>query len=75
MLWFPFVLPGSSMIKTTMQELQQVMKMVGLGCTEEQKKFSLQAHPKQRDQQGHGLHMLFCSPLLLPFPLVLRTVW
>lgn len=73
-LWFPFLLPHSSMINTTAQELQEVMKTVGLGCIRERKKFSLQAHPKSRDQEGHDLHMLFCS-LLLPFPVVLCTVW
>lgn len=65
-LLFPFLLPHSSMINTTVQELQKVMKTVGLGCIGEPKMFSLQAHPKQRDHEGHDLHMLFCSSPAFP---------
>lgn len=45
-LQFPFLLPHSSMINTTVKELQRVMKTMGLGCIGEPIKFSLQAHPK-----------------------------
>lgn len=70
---FPFLLPHSSIINTTVKELQRVMKMVGLGCIGEPKKFSLQAHPEQTDQEGHDLRMLFI-PLFSQWRM-LCTVW
>lgn len=43
-LQFPFLLPCSSVINTTMKGLLEVMKTVSLGCIGEAEKFSLQVH-------------------------------